>query len=126
MNTQSPPKSAEELIDLARSLQYEGFDHAYIYGKMRSMTNDSELTAKIISQIRSNNEHARTRVYALNGISQEPPNDGYFSLGIGIFLIMFGFFIKSFIATVGAVSMLPYLIMGIGVFIALRHFVAPA
>ena len=122
----SPHKSAEELTNFAKKLHCQGFDHAYIYSKMRNMTNDNELPRKIISQIRKNSENARASVYELNGISEDPPSDGYVSFGIGIFLIMFGFFMKSFIATVGAVSLLPYFIMGTGICIALKHFIAPA
>ncbi len=71
-----------------------------------------------VLQIDRNGSRAETL-----GITMNQPKEGYGSIGIGVFLIMIGFCIKSFIALVGILSSLPFLLMGLGGGFAIKHFI---
>ena len=50
-------------------------------------------------------------------------SDDYRGLGLGVLMIACGFFIQVFVFKQGFWNLAPYLIMGAGIYVALRHFV---
>ena len=122
MNIQDD-RSVEELETLAKSLYSNGFDYAYIYKHLRRLSNDSDLSSKIIGSIREDNQVQEIRAQKSEALSELATGDDHASLILGLVLILLGILIKSSIGLSGFVGFLPYLVISIGILTVVRALI---
>lgn len=122
MNIQDD-RSVEELETLAKSLYSNGFDYAYIYKHIRRLSNDSDLSSKIIGAIREDNNVQQVRAQKTEALSELTTGDDHASLILGLVLILLGIVIKSSIGLSGFVGFLPYVVISIGILTVIRALI---
>ncbi len=118
MNTLNP--SAGASYPIAKPFHVTDRDQEGRYHLFSEIKNNTVIVEQTLDQVqRHRNQSART----LPPVYHQQRSDDYRGLGLGVLLIACGFFIQAFVFTQGFWDVAPYLIMGIGFYIALRHYI---